>query len=86
VRGYAEARVTRATAVSADAEPLRQTLYTLTTQMMRDMNVEFEYQLRRTLHDWLEETTPASSAVPAPVEQQPLPAPGEQRPPPALGF
>jgi hypothetical protein len=85
-RGYAEARVTRATAVPDDAGPLRQTLYTLTTQMMRDMNVELEYQLRRALHDWLEETAPASSAVPAPVEQQPLPAPGEQRRPPASGF
>lgn len=84
-RGYAEARVTRAV-VPPDAEPLRQTLYALTTQMMRDMNVEFEYQLRRTLHNWLEETAPASSAVPAPVEQQPLPPPGEQHPPPALGF
>ena len=86
VRGYAEARVTRATVVPPDAEPLRQTLYTLTTQMMRDMNVEFEYQLRRTLHDGLEETAPAAGAVPAPVEQQPLPPPGEQRPSPASGF
>ena len=85
-RGYAEARVTRATVVPDDAGPLRQTLYTLTTQMMRDMNVEFEYQLRRTLHDWLEETAPASGAVTAQVEQQPLPPPGEQRPPPASGF
>jgi hypothetical protein len=74
---YAEARVARtATAPPVDGEGLRPALYAITKQMMDDMNVEFEYQVRRTLHDWLQETSPPSSAVPAPVQEQPLPAPG----------
>ena len=40
----------------------------MTRAMMDDMNVEFEYQVRRSLKDWLATTT----AVPAPVESQPL--------------
>ncbi len=73
---YAEARVARATS-GADTDPdsVRQTLYTLTKQMMDDMNVEFEYQLRHSLHDWLQGSQPDTSPVPTPVDAQPLAPP-----------
>jgi hypothetical protein len=38
--------------------------------MMEDMNVEFEYQVRRSLRDWLQE--PTTAPPPPPVERQPL--------------
>ena len=47
---------------------LRTTLYEMTRSMMSDMNVEFEYQVRRNLKQWL--TTP--TAPDRPVEQTPL--------------
>jgi hypothetical protein len=64
--GYAEARVGRQ--VSGRTGSLRQTLYDMVHTMMDQMNVEFEYQLRRNLRDWI--TT--STSVPTPVEQAPL--------------
>ena len=82
-RGFATAEVTR-TALLPDQDMLRQTLYALTNDMMRDMNVELEYQVRRSLGRWLVGTAPAGAALPAPVEQQPLPPPGA--PPPASGI
>jgi uncharacterized protein (DUF2336 family) len=66
--GFAEAQVTRTASVPGD---LRQALYDLTRQMLDDMNVEFEFQVRRSLRDWLQDTTTAPP--PAPVEQQELP-------------
>ena len=68
---YAEARVSRIR--TNDAGGLRPTLYEMTRQMMDDMNVEFEYQLRHALKDWLQDTSPVSA--PAPVQQQPLDQP-----------
>ena len=68
--GFAEARVTRTATVPGD---LRVALYDLTRQMLDDMNVEFEYQVRRSLRDWLQDTVTAPP--PAPVEQQELPTP-----------
>ena len=65
--GFAEAKVSRRL---VGIEDLRGGLYDITQQMMQDMNVEFEYQLRRTLRDWLQDATTAPP--PAPVEQQPL--------------
>ena len=73
---YAEARVSR-TLANADT-PLRTALYTMTRQMMDDMNVEFEYQVRRSLKDWLQDTTPV--AAPAPVQAQPLDGPSAALP------
>jgi hypothetical protein len=70
--GYAEAEVSRQHIPGSDPEDLRSELYTITRRMMDDMNVEFEFQVRRTLGRWLVSTT----AVPAPVVAQPLPAPG----------
>ena len=65
-RASAEAHVER-THAGPDAGR-RQALYDMTKAMMDDMNVEFEYQVRHTLKDWL-----ASSAAPeTPVRQDPL--------------
>jgi hypothetical protein len=68
--GFAQATVTRQiTNVGGD---LQTALYTLTRQLMQQMNVEFEYQVRHSLHDWLVTTGP----TPPPVSQQaPMPAP-----------
>ncbi len=69
--GYAEARVVRRqTGMGAD-ENLRTILYNLTLQMMDDMNVEFEYQVRRSLRDWVQ-TTEGTAPPPPPVTTQPL--------------
>ena len=68
--GFAEARVSQSLTVRGD---IRGALYDLTRQMMDDMNVEFEFQVRRSLRDWLQETTTAPP--PAPVQQQDLGAP-----------
>lgn len=64
--GFAEARVSRRR--TGNLGDLPSALYDMTRAMMDDMNVEFEYQVRRSLKDWLATTT----AVPAPVESQPL--------------
>jgi hypothetical protein len=68
--GFAEAQVSRSMVIQGG---LRNTLYDLTRQMMDDMNVEFEFQVRRALRDWLQEATTAPP--PPPVEQQELPTP-----------
>ncbi len=68
---FAEARVSRQ---STGGEDLRGDLYDLTQAMLQDMNVEFEFQVRRSLRDWLQET--GTAPPPAPVEQQPLSSPG----------
>jgi hypothetical protein len=66
--GFAEAQVSRrAVGIGSD---LRGALYDITRQMMEDMNVEFEYQVRRSLRDWLQE--PTTAPPPPPVERQPL--------------
>jgi hypothetical protein len=70
--GFAEARVqSRRTGVSGNLAPV---LYDMTKAMMSDMNVEFEYQLRHNLKDYL--TSPA--APDTPVEQAPLEQPPAQ--------
>jgi hypothetical protein len=71
--GYAEARVARTRTGPAVDDDLPGSLYDLTKQMMDDMNVEFEYQVRRSLKDWLQNSPPG--AMPAPVSVQPLPPP-----------
>ena len=68
--GFAEARVTRSSTITGN---LREALYGLTRQMMDDMNVELEFEVRRSLRDWLQDPTAAPS--PAPVERQELSAP-----------
>lgn len=73
--GFAEARVSRS--LGDVGRDLRQPLYDLTKQMLGDMNVELEFQLRRALRDWLQ--TPSTAPTPAAVERQDL------APPPAAG-
>ena len=65
--GFAEARVSRRAEGIGD---LKGALYDMSVQMMQDMNVEFEFQVRQSLRDWLQEATTAPP--PAAVEQQPL--------------
>jgi hypothetical protein len=67
--GFAEARVTRT--YTGDLDDLPSKLYDMTKDMMDTMNVEFEFQLRRSLRDWLL----PEGAVQPPVQQQPLLAP-----------
>jgi hypothetical protein len=68
--GYATANVER-THTGRDGD-LAQTLYDMTKSMMDDMNVEFEYQVRQNLKDWLTTAT----APDVPVEDTPLNQPG----------
>lgn len=69
--GFAEARVSRSrTGLGRD---IRGPLYDMTKQMLEDMNVELEYQLRLSLRDYMQSAAPAPA--PGPVEKQDLPAP-----------
>jgi hypothetical protein len=69
--GFAEARVSRSrTGLGRD---LRGPLYDITKQMLDDMNVELEYQLRLSLRDYMQTAAPAPAS--APVEKQDLPPP-----------
>jgi hypothetical protein len=64
--GFVEARVQGGH--TGPVENLRSVLYDMTKSMMNDMNVEFEYQIRRNLKSWLTNAV----APAAPVEQAPL--------------
>jgi hypothetical protein len=64
--GFAEARVQSRHV--GEVDDIRPVLYDMTKALMKDMNVEFEYQIRRHLRTWL--TTDTAPA--APVEQAPL--------------
>jgi hypothetical protein len=78
--GYAQARVTREYVPGSDPADLRSVLYTMTKQMLDDMNVELEFQIRRSLRSIIATGAP----VPAPVTQAPLDAPpGTPLPPPS---
>ena len=68
--GYAEARVARSRIIGND-DP-RTVADRLERQMMADMNVEFEYQVRKSLKDYLQ-TTAAAAPVGVPVQSQDLP-------------
>jgi hypothetical protein len=73
--GYAEARVSRSSAIGKDGpNATRAALNALVTQMMSDMNVEFEFQVRRSLRAYLTTTTPAAPAAPA-IQTEDLLAP-----------
>ena len=71
--GFAEARVARSRTIGNDN--LRAVADRLERQMMADMNVEFEFQVRQSLKDYLQTTATAAPAG-VPVEAQPLPPPG----------
>jgi hypothetical protein len=68
--GYAEAHVQ--SRHTGRIDNIRPVLYDMTKSMMSDMNVEFEYQIRKNLKNWLTSDT----APPTPVEQAPLDQPG----------
>ena len=73
--GFAEARVSRsATAHNDSPGQTRAGLYQLTRALMGDMNVEFDFQIRRSLRSFLQ-TTAATAPVPPRVETQDLPPP-----------
>jgi hypothetical protein len=81
--GFAEAQVSRQHIPGSEPENGSMELYDLTKHMIDDMNVELEFQLKRTLGAYLV----AAGDVPAPVAAQPLPVPGAPPavpPPPAL--
>jgi hypothetical protein len=75
--GFASAQVQRQHVPGSDPENLQNNLYDLTKQMLDAMNVEFEFQLRKSLSSWIV----TGDAVPAPVQAQPL-APQPPPPPP----
>jgi hypothetical protein len=73
--GYAEARVMRTRTIENDApNATRAELNELVTQMMADMNVELEFQVRRSLRSYLQQGVPRAP-LPAPVQQEALPPP-----------
>jgi len=65
-KGFATAHVERTH--TGEVKSLRRVLYDMTKAMMDDMNVEFEYQVRRNLKPFLTSAT----APDAPVQQDPL--------------
>lgn len=81
--GFAEAKVVRSQAGGpGDPDGGRAAAYQLVKSMMQDMNVELEYQIKRNLRDYLQET---ESTVPpsGPVQAEPLaPPPGVTVAPP----
>lgn len=83
--GYAKATVTATRTLVEDLPAAaRAALYDLVKRMMADMNAEFEYQIRKSLREYLE--TGAIGAPPAePVQSQDLPgsAPGPSTPGPS---
>ena len=64
--GFVEARVTAAH--SGEIPDQRAAVYDMLKSMMDDMNVEFEFQVRKSLRDWLVTNT----AVPAPISSASL--------------
>jgi hypothetical protein len=72
--GYAEAQVARNRVSTDTDENPRAVLYQFVKQMMNDMNVEFEYQVRRSLKEYLQDTASAV-ATPPPVQSQDLAPP-----------
>ena len=73
--GFAEARVARRRTSTDTGEDLRGELYDFVVKMMDDMNIEFEYQVKRSLRDWLQ-VTAGVAPPPPPVQTQDLAAPG----------
>ncbi|MBB2166973.1 hypothetical protein HLH36_01145 [Gluconacetobacter aggeris] len=76
-QGYAEAHVRRtfsSTASDSDGNAdSPANLYAITSQMMKDMNVELEFQVRHHLADWLVD---AVGTTPRAIQQQQLGLPG----------
>lgn len=85
--GYADATVSRSVTAPTNESPdrIRAALYDLTKRMMADMNVELQYQIQKSLPEWLAYapgTTFAPAAAPPPytaggIQAQPLTMPGQ---------
>ena len=76
--GFAEAQVARRRVSTDSNEDMRTVLYNFVVQMMADMNVEFEFQVRRSLKEYLQDTAgavPQPAAVPTQDLAPPPPAP-----------
>ncbi|OYW07929.1 MAG: hypothetical protein B7Z53_05500 [Rhodospirillales bacterium 12-71-4] len=73
--GFVEAEVQRLQTVADGASPAarRDAAEDLVRQAMEAMNVEFEFQLRRTLRAWLAEGLTPTAPAPVPVEREDLP-------------
>lgn len=72
---FVEAQVQRLQTVAdgASAATRRRAAEDLVREAMQEMNVEFEYQLRRTLRAWLAEGATPNAPAPVPVEREDLP-------------
>lgn len=69
--GFAEARVQSRHV--GEFHDIKAVLYDMSKTMMNDMNIEFEYQIRRNLKEWL-----TNGAAPdQPVQQAPLDQPSD---------
>jgi len=70
--GFAEAQARRTATVVDDGPASQQrNADQIVRQTMDDLNVEFEFQLRRNLRDWLMSETPAAP-LPEPLQQENL--------------
>ncbi|KAA2214512.1 hypothetical protein [Teichococcus oryzae] len=70
--GFAEAEARRTATAIDDGEASRaRAADQIVRQAMDDLNVEFEFQLRRNLRDWLMTGDPAAP-LPAPLQQETL--------------
>ncbi len=79
--GHMAAQVVRQHIPGTDPENDQNNLYDLTKQMLAAMNVEFEFQLRRTLATWLSSGAPVPAPVQAqPLDTAPLPPPSQEAP------
>ncbi|RUT27447.1 hypothetical protein C0V97_01375 [Asaia sp. W19] len=66
--GYAAAHITRSLNPGDKDPESRAVLYDLTSQMMQDMNVELEFQIKKSLHDWMVDASGAP--LPGAIQQQ----------------
>lgn len=74
--GFAEAESRRTATVINEGEASRaRAADQIVRQAMDDLNVEFEFQLRRNLRDWIMTGAPGAP-LPAPVQQESLTRPG----------
>jgi len=69
--GFLEATAQRGVSGAEAARPRAADL--LLRRAMEDLNVEFEFQLRRNLRRWLVAAAPPGAAVPRPVSREELP-------------
>jgi hypothetical protein len=80
--GEARARVVQVRPIRGESErAVRDELYAFVRDLMSEMNVEFEFQVRRTMKEALQVTVPAAPDA-GPVDAQPLETPGPDRSPP----